>query len=227
MQGLQLFDAALGHGAPVLLPARLDTVAMRQQSDAGMLPPVLRGLVRVPPRRAGEGGPSLADRLAGLDDSGRHRLLVEMVRGQIAAVLGFSGGAEIDPERAFKDLGFDSLTAVELRNRLTVASGLRLPATLAFDYPTPDALAAYLGTELAPAASDPAAAVLAGLDAAAATLGALPPVDEARDRIADRLRALLRLADGEPGPADDDDLMAASDDELFDVLDNELNGGVR
>jgi acyl transferase domain-containing protein/NADP-dependent 3-hydroxy acid dehydrogenase YdfG/acyl carrier protein len=227
MEGLQLFDAALAHGAPVLLPARLDAVAMRRQADAGMLPAVLRGLVRVPPRRAGEAGPALADRLAGQDDAGRHRLLVELVRGQIAAVLGFAGGAEIDPERAFKDLGFDSLTAVELRNRLGVASGLRLPATLAFDYPTPDALAAYLGAELTPVAPDPAVAVLAGLDAAAATLSALPAGDETRDRIAVRLRDLLRLTDGGTGPADDGDLMAASDDELFDVLDNELNGGVR
>jgi NAD(P)-dependent dehydrogenase (short-subunit alcohol dehydrogenase family)/acyl carrier protein len=227
MEGLALFDAALANGLPVLVPAHLDLAALRIQASAGMLPPVLRGLVRIPPRRAGAAGPSLAERLAGHGEAEQHQLLLDIARGQIAAVLGFAGPGEVDPQLAFKDLGFDSLTAVELRNRLAAAIGVRLPATLVFDYPTPDALAGYLRAALVPARPDGAPPELAELDAMEAALAGLPPGDEARARIAARLRSLLWRLEGDPEPAAGvaagaDDLGSASDDELFDVLDNEL-----
>src|SRR5439155_22674884 len=98
---------------------------LRAQAAAGLLPDVLSGLVRIPPRTAQ--GPSLAQRLAGVAPEQRPLVVLDMVRSHIAAVLGGSKD-RIDPEKALQELGFDSLTAVELRNRLTAATGLRLPA---------------------------------------------------------------------------------------------------
>ncbi|WP_308408557.1 acyl carrier protein, partial [Streptomyces malaysiensis] len=111
------------------------------------LPVVLRGLVggRVR-RRVAEGGlvgSGLVGRLVGLDAAARLGVVVDVVRGGVAVVLGFGSLGEVRVDVAFKELGFDSLTAVELRNRLSVVTGLRLPATLVFDYPTPRVLAEY------------------------------------------------------------------------------------
>ncbi|WP_405914934.1 SDR family NAD(P)-dependent oxidoreductase [Streptomyces sp. NBC_00728] len=154
--GLRLFDAALASDEPVLVPVRLDTAALRNRG-AENVPALLRGLVRLSirgtARRATTG--SLAERLAGLAADERDEALLELVRAEVAAVLGHSSPRAVQPAHAFQDLGFDSLTAVELRNRLSPAIGLRLPATLVFDHPTPAALARYIGTELlgeAPAA---------------------------------------------------------------------------
>ncbi len=147
--GLRLFDAALASNEPVLVPVRLDTAALRNRA-AETVPALLRGLVRVSLRgtaqRAAAG--SLAERLAGLAADERDEALLELVRGEVAAVLGHSSSRAVQPTYAFQDLGFDSLTAVELRNRLATATGLRLPATLVFDHPTPAALARHIGTEL-------------------------------------------------------------------------------
>src|SRR5262249_39903036 len=104
----------------------------------------LRGLVRTPvQRRAATSSP-----LAGVPVERYRDVLLDLVRGQVAVVLGHGSAAAVDPDRAFTELGFDSLTAVELRNRLATATGLRLPATLVFDYPTARALATHLGGEL-------------------------------------------------------------------------------
>ncbi|BCB84328.1 polyketide synthase [Phytohabitans suffuscus] len=146
-QGVALLDAALATGEPVVAPVRLDLPAIRA---AGEIPPILRGLIRTPVRRAQASAASrgLAQRLAGLDQAERRDTVLNLVRGQVAAVLGHAGAERIDPAKAFQELGFDSLTSVELRNRLGTATGLRLPATLVFDYPTPAALAVYLLDEL-------------------------------------------------------------------------------
>ncbi|MES4907303.1 type I polyketide synthase, partial [Streptomyces sp. NPDC000395] len=163
-QGLALFDTAVSHGHPALLPVRLDLAALRASAD---VPHLLRGLIRKTHRRAvvaGSGTASgLAQRLAGLDGDQRTRTLVDLVRAQVAAVLGHAGPEAVDPDRPFQDLGFDSLTAVELRNRLSAATGLRTSATAVFDYPTVTALAGHvldvfdelLGSRAA-AAPDPA-----------------------------------------------------------------------
>ncbi|AZM55232.1 beta-ketoacyl synthase [Streptomyces sp. WAC 01529] len=153
-RGLELFDLALGADRALLAPVQLDPAALRAQARAGLLPALLRGLAPAPARRAETGG-SLAQRLAGTTEADRERIVLDAVREQVAAVLGHASAAAIDTERAFKDLGFDSLSAVELRNRLTQNTGVRLPATLVFDHPTPDAVAKLLLSEIGGAVAAP------------------------------------------------------------------------
>ncbi|MCG6495747.1 type I polyketide synthase, partial [Kitasatospora sp. A2-31] len=141
--GLALFDQSFNADTALVAPVKLDTAVLRSRARAGMLAPLLRGLVRTQTRRAETGG-SLAQRLAGVPEADRERVVLELVQTQVASVLGHASGAAIDSERAFKELGFDSLSAVELRNRLAQATGLRLPATLVFDHPTPVAAARML-----------------------------------------------------------------------------------
>ncbi len=152
---LQLFDASLGSGRAHVLPTRLDLAALRVQAGSGTLPAPLRSLVRAPTPRAGAGAHgSLARRLAELPAQEREVAVLRELQGEIAIVLGHSSAEAIDTQRAFKELGFDSLAAVELRNRLGAATGLtRLPMTLVFDHPTPAALARHLLHELAGAAA--------------------------------------------------------------------------
>ncbi|AOS63728.1 type I polyketide synthase [Actinoalloteichus hymeniacidonis] len=151
-EGLGLFDAALRTGLPTLAPAPFDTAALAAQGDA--LSPILRGLVRPVTRRrvsAGPGdadGPSLRDRLTPLTVPERDRVLLTLVRTNVATVLGHSDPESVRPAGTFQELGFDSLTGVEFRNRLSTATGLRLPVTLVFDHPTPQKLARYLLGEL-------------------------------------------------------------------------------
>jgi polyketide synthase 12 len=150
-RGLELFDLARGVDASVLLPVRFDGVALRAQARAGVLPALLRGLVRAPAVRVGDGGGSLVGRLAAAAESERAGIVLGLVCEQVASVLGHASGEAVDPTRGFKELGFDSLGAVELRNRLRPVTGLSLPATLIFDYPTPAALATHLQRKLATA----------------------------------------------------------------------------
>ncbi|MEW2079923.1 type I polyketide synthase, partial [Streptomyces sp. NPDC013433] len=151
---LDLFDRATAADEPLAVPLRLDRAALRAQADAGVLPGLLRGLVRGPVRRtaAAAGGGRAADGfvrdLLALDPAGQERELTGLVRAQVAAVLGHDDPAAVDVGTAFKSLGFDSLIAVDLRNRLAALTGRRLPATLVFDHPTTTALAAHLRTEL-------------------------------------------------------------------------------
>ena len=142
-RGLALFDAALAAPEALVVPAQLDLALLRSRARSGTLPALFRDLVRVPARAAGEGG-SLARRLAAVPEAEREALVLAVVRGHVAAVLGHDSAAEVDPAKAFRDLGFDSLAAVELRNRLAAESGVRLAATAVFDYPSPLALAGHL-----------------------------------------------------------------------------------
>ncbi|MEU3352814.1 type I polyketide synthase, partial [Streptomyces sp. NPDC037389] len=164
-QGVALFDAALSSRTPVLLPVRLDLSVLRLQGD---VPPLLRGLIRTPVRRSAVSGAEtavgLVQRLSVLDEEGRTALVRDLVRTQVAAVLGHDSAHDVDPDRPFQELGFDSLTAVEMRNRLGAVTGLRTAATVVFDYPTVTALTGHVLAELmgtdtaAPAAAPKAAA---------------------------------------------------------------------
>lgn len=143
-EGLQLLDAAAEIDEAVPVPVHLDHSALRTIAQAGILPPLLRQLVRAPVRRKRAGGRSLARRLASLPEDEWGEVVLETVRSEVAAVLGYDSPEAIDAEVAFKDLGFDSLAAVELYNRLCQLTGMRLPTTLGFDYPTPLAVSEYL-----------------------------------------------------------------------------------
>ncbi|WP_455568164.1 SDR family NAD(P)-dependent oxidoreductase, partial [Streptomyces omiyaensis] len=226
-----LFDAAPATGEPVLAVTRLDTTALRSRGDD--LPPVLRTLAGPPKRRTTTAATAttatetpLAERLAALGPAERERALTDLVRAQVAGVLGHGDPAGIEADRAFQELGFDSLTAVELRNQLNRATGLRLPTTLVFDHPSPRALATHLLGELAVQEASPADPVLTPLTGLEAAIAAAAPDREARELITARLRELLKAAEGtaEPAPqdaADDDqDLETASDEELFALLDD-------
>ncbi|WP_225102836.1 type I polyketide synthase, partial [Streptomyces sp. CoH27] len=154
--GLALFDAALATDQAVLVPARLDAVALRARSEAGLLPPMLRPAVRRPARQqAGNTAPgesSWLQRLAALGADERREAARELVLSTVAAVLGHGDPTAVDAQLSFRELGFDSLTGVELRNRLNSLAGTRLAATVVFDHPTPDALGELL-LELVPGAT--------------------------------------------------------------------------
>ncbi|MET9453382.1 type I polyketide synthase, partial [Streptomyces cinerochromogenes] len=154
-EGLALFDAALTGGDTLLVPVKLDLRAVRTEAATGSgVPPLLRQLVRAGRQSAravaGDGGNGLLRRLAGLDRDRQEAVLLDVVRGHVAGVLGHAGADGVGTETAFKDAGFDSLTSVELRNRLRAATGVNLSATVVFDYPTPLALARHLHGELVP-----------------------------------------------------------------------------
>ncbi|WUS37142.1 SDR family NAD(P)-dependent oxidoreductase [Kitasatospora sp. NBC_01250] len=237
-QGLALLDTAAALGRSTLAPMGLDVAGLRAHADPATVPPLLRGLVRNPVRRAARiassaaAGPTLAQRLTGLGEPERRMLLLELVCTQVAAVLGHSGPESVEAERAFKELGFDSLTGIELRNRLNAATGLRFSATLVFDHPTPAALAELLLAEVAPAPAAGAEPLLAELDRLEAVFAQAPVADgELRGTLAARLEALLgRIGgpavpagtEGRPGAVDTGQLRAASDDELFAFINDQL-----
>ncbi|MCE7691963.1 SDR family NAD(P)-dependent oxidoreductase, partial [Streptomyces parvulus] len=150
-EGMELLDAALVSERALLVPIRMDLGAARAGAVAGApVPHLLRGLVptgRRQARAAAEQENDLPRRLSGLTEAERDALLLDLVRSQAAVVLGHDGPDSVRADTAFNEAGFDSLTSVELRNRLREATGLKLPATLIFDYPTPQALAGYLREE--------------------------------------------------------------------------------
>jgi polyketide synthase 1/15 len=155
-QALQLFDAALTINHPVAVAARLNRAALEAHARSGGLPSLFSGLAGRPRRRLiddtadpAKSTSTLAHRLNGLSSSEQHELLVGTVCLEAATVLGRPDPDDIDPGTAFQDFGIDSLTAVELRNRLKTATGLTLPPTLTFDYPTPTAVADYIGQKIA------------------------------------------------------------------------------
>ncbi|WP_460700764.1 type I polyketide synthase [Nocardia thraciensis] len=165
-EGLALFDAAMAAGAPVVAPVQLDLPGLRAAARVGRLHPMLRGLIGGAPTGAPQA--SLADDLAGLTERQREIHVLELVRARTAAALGHTGPDAVEPDLPFQDLGFDSLAGIELRNGIAQATGITLPVTVAFDHPTPAAVARYLLDQVAP-----------------------PPTEEMTD---DDLRAALRTA---------------------------------
>ncbi|WP_328336474.1 type I polyketide synthase [Streptomyces violaceus] len=231
-EGMALFDTAIGADEPALIPVKFDFNALAQQAATDQMPSMLQGLIRRPRRTVrtdaaagGTGtvaGESLADRLAKMPQPERQRTLLDLVSADAATVLGGRRGRDaIAPDRAFKDLGFDSLTGVELRNRLTAATGLQLPASAVFDYPTPAALADVLLEQLGVSPMS----VLAELDRLEAALSSTSLDDDVMAQTAKRLQTLAtRCAASGALVADEEnfDLDSASDDELFSFAENEL-----
>ncbi|WUV19835.1 SDR family NAD(P)-dependent oxidoreductase [Streptomyces sp. NBC_01485] len=154
-EALALFDLALGRDDALLVPVQLDLAGLRAASrtQGDTAPALLRGLVRGPARPTARLGTDTATaglvrQLTGMNEPEQERTLLDLVRSHVAAVLGHTSAKDIEPDRALQEVGFDSLTAVELRNRLVAATGLRLTATLVFDYPTPAALSRHLRDRL-------------------------------------------------------------------------------
>ncbi|MCF3118695.1 SDR family NAD(P)-dependent oxidoreductase [Streptomyces arenae] len=247
--GLALLDLALGADRPHLVPAWLDVAALRDTEP----PALMRQLAPARAARADQargGAQSLRERLLPLPDRDRELTLRRLVQAEIVTVLGRAGSADVPADRGFTDLGFDSLTALELRNRLSTLTGLTLTATVTFDHPSPAALARHLLGRLAldPQASTappqagvrtevPAVApgprvpdgapVLADLDRLARSVSGVGD-DALRADVTDRLLALLGAVAAGPepeGPAEplhDEQIAAADADELFSLIDDEL-----
>ncbi|MFF4322630.1 type I polyketide synthase [Streptomyces sp. NPDC001568] len=233
-EGLALFDAALASDLPFTV-AGVDTTR-RAGAD---LPPVLweqnAAARRTAPGETPESEP-FAQRLARSPEREREETVLTLVRRTVADVLTHADAERVDPDRAFKELGFDSLTAVQLRNRLAAAIERRLSPSLVFDFPTPRALAAHLRTELLGSViTDPVFARVAELHT---TLSSLETDEAVRDRLITRLQGLVAvLTDSaahqdrqperdrqpEPETGDDSDIEAATADEMFAILDQEFD----
>ncbi|MGA6203087.1 phosphopantetheine-binding protein, partial [Streptomyces avermitilis] len=234
---LALFDAALALDRPVLLPADLRPAPPLPPLLQDLLPATRRRTTRTTTTGGADNGAQLHARLAGQTHEQQHTTLLALVRSHIATVLGHTTPDTIPPDRAFRDLGFDSLTAVELRNRLSHTTGLRLPTTLAFDHPNPTTLTHHLHTQLVSkgltAAAEPDAATtppglpsllseLERLEAvvlSSTTSSAAPLDDGARTRLASRLHSLAQKLNGDDTAPD---LAETSDEEMFALIDREV-----
>jgi hypothetical protein len=230
VQGLDLFDTALDLDLPVVAAVNVDLAGLRAHARTGTVPPLWRGLIRVPASQP-TGAPAadtLRHELAGLSDAEQDRLVLDLVRGQAAAVLGHASADSVHPGAPFRDLGFDSLTAIELRNRLATATRLRLPATLAFDHPSPRVLAAWLRAAISQDQPAPTSApsVLTELDKLEAVLSTATPDDITRMKVAMRLQMLLSNWNGSrertAESAAIQQLDSASDDEMIEFINKEL-----
>ncbi|MEV0175550.1 SDR family NAD(P)-dependent oxidoreductase, partial [Streptomyces sp. NPDC050803] len=228
-EGLALFDEALSWGRPLATPVRMDLAALRGGADDGSLPPLFRELVRGT-RRVVEGRSqaapeSLRERLAGAGESERGRVVLDLVRSHAAAALGHDSAHGVGGGQSFKELGFDSLTAVEFRNRLKAATGLPLSATLVFDHPTPEALVRHLLEQLAPSREASVTSLLDEIEALVDALASRSAGEQPSEETAERLgRVVLKL---QAGRRDADEVVttiaSATDDELFDYLDGHQN----
>jgi len=189
----------------------------------GDLPEVRAALEETTPA-AGEES-DLVGKLAALSEVEQHALLVDLVRGQVATVLGHGSADAVAKDKAFQDLGFDSLTAVELRNTLTSATGLKLPATLVFDHPSAEPLARFLHSQLVVGGAT--VPVLDELDKLEAVLAAATPDTLTRTKITIKLQSLMsqwnsgKTAQKEAAEASTG-LDDASDDELFALINKQL-----
>ncbi|MYS84068.1 type I polyketide synthase [Embleya scabrispora] len=227
-QGVALLDAALGLDEALLVPVALDLTMVRAQAE---VPAILRRLAGrgVTPRAPRSLRPAPADsgalpaRLAGLPEDDRYEILLDLVCTRMADVLQYAPGRSIDPDRAFSDLGVDSVSAVEFRNRLGAETGLRLAQTLVFDHPTAAAVTRELIRLLAARTSTPTGSVLSELDRVDSALTMSSVTGPDGDRIADRIEGLLvklrAFRDSAARSEERLDVTAATDEELFQFLD--------
>ncbi|MBB4689030.1 acyl transferase domain-containing protein [Amycolatopsis jiangsuensis] len=216
---------ALDQDETQLVVADIDWAAFAPVYQLTRPRPLLRALPEAtaePAETGPAGAGDLAGRLAAAAPAEQRRMLLDLVRGEVAAVAGYDEGGAVEPARAFKELGFDSVTAVDLRNRLGSVTGLKLPATVAFDHVNPQALAEHLGTLLRE--DDGEVPVEVELDRVEAVAASLDAAEIDRTRIVARLQAVVaslhQTLSGSPGGADA--LAGASTDELFALIDDEL-----
>ncbi|XVV07832.1 SDR family NAD(P)-dependent oxidoreductase [Actinosynnema sp. CA-248983] len=219
-EGLSLFDAAVRTTDPCLVPVKLDLATLRTTTP----PPPLRSFTRSRKQATAPTIP-LRDRLATMEEAAQREALLELVRTNVATVLAHASTDTVPPDSAFKNLGFDSLTAVELRNRLNTATALRLPATLTFDHPTPLALVEHLLQELGGSqAKQRMRNLVDGIAKLEATLDLVDTESADTDIAAALQRLVTKWRDkAAPEVQEDADLSVATADDIFDILDNELD----
>jgi NADPH:quinone reductase-like Zn-dependent oxidoreductase len=226
-RALALLDLALTREPALQIPAAINTTALATLATNGTLPPMYHDLIGTVPRpSAAMVGPSHSQQVAGQQFAGlnpeqQREALIRLVRGHAAVVLGHLAPEAIQDDRAFKDMGFDSLTAVELRNRLQTATGLSLPASLVFDYPNPAELAGFLARALQPPREE--ITVQAELDRLDGVIRGISPDDIAGSRIVARLQGMLaRVVNKQELAQAADDVQSATDDELFEIIGTEF-----
>ncbi|MFD3946020.1 SDR family NAD(P)-dependent oxidoreductase [Streptomyces sp. NPDC058579] len=227
---MALFDRATATEHPLHAATGVDSALLRRNPDRAH--PLLHGLVPAATRTrkaAGAAQPAndLPQRLAALDAAAREQSLADLIQSHVNDILGHAPGTAINPERSFQEIGFDSLTTVELRNKLNAATGLHLPTTLVFDQPNPQALARHIARLITPrsetgSGAPSLATVLAALDQARSLVDTLDVEDPARATLTAQLRRLLDTTGEDPAarPDRDADLDAATDEELFAFLDH-------
>jgi acyl transferase domain-containing protein/NADPH:quinone reductase-like Zn-dependent oxidoreductase/acyl carrier protein len=231
-EGLALLDRAARRDEALLVPARLGIAELRARASRGEEIAVLwRGLAggAARPAVAGRARPeALRRQLARQSAAERGRVLLDLVRAHAAAVLGHPSGEAVEPGRAFTDIGFDSLTAIELRNRLNAVTGLRLPATLIFDWPTPTAVAEYLGAEMIedPGEANAQAPILTELEQLESSLSGIPADSDLRETVTRRLQVMLsKWVETQPAAEPEGaaiEFGSATAEEVFSFLDDEL-----
>ncbi len=223
-EGLEFFDVSNTTGEALIIPMRLDIAALRAQARTQTIPPLLRGLIRAPTRRASDSGPSLAARLATAPENEHERIVLDLVRTEVATTLGHTSAEAIDAQKTFKELGFDSLAAIELRNRLNTATGLQLSTTLIFDHPTPTTLTHHLLNEI-PVDDGSLRTIDAELERLTTGLLAMATDGSARAKVTASLQGLLLELNNSRRRERDEVAQAiesASEDEILAFIDSEL-----
>jgi acyl transferase domain-containing protein/NAD(P)-dependent dehydrogenase (short-subunit alcohol dehydrogenase family)/acyl carrier protein len=220
-EGLELFDLALRRSEGIVFPARLNSRVLREEARAGTLPVLLRSLVRVPSAARSERTRQLKEILSEAPTDERESVVLEVVRTEVASVLGHASATAIDPTVAFREMGFDSLAAVELRNRLNALSDVNLAPTVVFDYPTARELAGYLLEQCEQGGGIERDGLDARLDQLEMLLTQTSD-DGEREHFAMRLKACLSVLDGGSETSTDNEIDTASDDELFELIDRGL-----
>jgi pimaricinolide synthase PimS1 len=226
-EGLDLFELAQRGDNPLQIAARLDFSVLRGLAREGLLLPQLRDVVRAATHVSHGSSNDLVKRLANASADERETIVRDFLSEELAVLLGHAAAETVDTECTFKELGFDSLAVVQLRNRLNAATGLSLPTTLVFNYPTPNALTCYIEQQLRPRLASHSGLVEDGIREIDLALTSKPPEHPAeRERLAARLRAALTELEASGSSGGDGDLVerirTASGDELLALCEREL-----
>ncbi|APE34784.1 hypothetical protein BOX37_13450 [Nocardia mangyaensis] len=224
---LSVYDAARLLGRPHTLTTAIDIGALRTASGLAELPPLLRGLLTTRRRvdtRGFDAG-ALAKKLVGLSEKDQYTVVLDLIKSHIAAVLGHSGPDVVDADQKFLDMGFDSLSAVELRNRLkATAGGAKMSTTVIFDYPTPASLAEFIRGQITPKDDELTEPILTEIDLLLGRLAEVHPNRTVPSTAVDRILAGVRglhaaPKDSEPLTLSATDLDTADDDAIIALLD--------